>query len=56
VEKSKKNYLSITVLSCKNDSKKMWKFNNNLLGSKAKELYHQEKLMESVNLTFTCKH
>jgi len=43
-------------LSCENDTKKMWKLINNLLGSKEKEQYPPDKLFDSVNLAYTCNH
>jgi len=56
LEESKRNYYQSQFLSCENDSKKMWKLINNLLGSKAKELSPPEKLFDTVNLTYTCNH
>ena len=51
LEESKRNYYQSQILSCGNDSKKMWNLINNLLGSKAKELSPPEKLFDTVNLT-----
>ena len=56
LEESKRNYYQSQFLSCENDSKKMWKLINNQLGSKAKELSPPEKLVDALNLTYTCNH